>query len=188
MQQAPEFSRGMVRQFREWIQRWEPDLTESIKWNTLCFSGRKLVCALSACKKHLGITFFRGTELAEHCPLFDFAENNTSIQSMRLTSLEGFDLKTFRQLLHAAVALDGRPDRPPPPPASREEWPMPPALAAALKKNQAAAVFFDALKPTYQREYKVWISTAKQAQTIDRRLKETISALAAGRKWAQRKG
>ena len=38
---APEFSQGMARQVRDWIQRWEPDLTESIKWNVLCFSGRK---------------------------------------------------------------------------------------------------------------------------------------------------
>ena len=38
---APEFSQAMARQVRGWIQRWEPDLTESIKWNVLCFSGRK---------------------------------------------------------------------------------------------------------------------------------------------------
>ena len=38
---------------------------EAIKWHMLCFSGRKLVCGLSACKKHLGITFFRGTELRD---------------------------------------------------------------------------------------------------------------------------
>lgn len=50
---APEASRAMTEQVRSWMQRWEPDLTESIKWNMLCFSGRKLVCGLSACKKHL---------------------------------------------------------------------------------------------------------------------------------------
>jgi len=41
---APEYSQAMARQVRAWIQRWEPDLTESIKWHMLCFSGRKLVC------------------------------------------------------------------------------------------------------------------------------------------------
>ncbi|HYF36479.1 MAG TPA: YdeI/OmpD-associated family protein [Prosthecobacter sp.] len=185
---APDFSRSMAEQLREWILRWEPDLIESIKWNTLCFSGRKLVCAISACKKHLSIAFFRGTELAETCQLFDLSESNTSLQSIRLTTLQGFDLKAFRQLLHAAVALDARGDLPPPPALRREEWPMPAALAEGLKSNKAAAAFFDSLKPTYQREYKVWIGTAKQPQTIQRRLKETLNALASGRKWAQRKG
>jgi hypothetical protein len=32
------------------------------------------------------------------------------------------------------------------------------------------------------------ISTAKQPETIERRLQETLAALASGRKWAQRKG
>jgi uncharacterized protein YdhG (YjbR/CyaY superfamily) len=29
---APEASRGLAGEVRSWIQRWEPDLTESIKW------------------------------------------------------------------------------------------------------------------------------------------------------------
>ena len=42
LEQAPNFSRGMAAQVREWFLHWEPDLSESIKWNNLCFSGRKL--------------------------------------------------------------------------------------------------------------------------------------------------
>lgn len=50
---CPSFSRPLAEQFQEWILTWEPDLTESIKWNMLCFSGRKLVCGVSACQRHL---------------------------------------------------------------------------------------------------------------------------------------
>jgi uncharacterized protein YdeI (YjbR/CyaY-like superfamily) len=60
-------------------------------------------------------------------------------------------------------------------------------LAKALKQDKKAAAFFESLKPTYQREYKVWISTAKQEETLQRRLNETIRALAAGKKWIQRR-
>jgi uncharacterized protein YdeI (YjbR/CyaY-like superfamily) len=184
---APEFSQTMTRQVRAWIQRWEPDLTESIKWHMLCFSGRKLVCGLSACKRHLGISFFRGTELREMTNLFDGGENNTSIQSIRVTSLDQLDTQAFRRLLHAAVALDADETTRPPPPKKRAEWPMPAALAKALKKNPAAAAGFKSLSVSCQREYKVWISTAKQEETIQRRVKETLRALAKGKKWAQRK-
>jgi uncharacterized protein YdeI (YjbR/CyaY-like superfamily) len=184
---APEFSQAMARQVRAWIQRWEPDLTESIKWHMLCFSGRKLVCGLSACQKHLGITFFRGTELREMTTVFTGGEANTSIQSIRVTKRDPLDAQAFRRLLHAAVALDADESAKPPPPKQRDEWPMPPALAKALKQDKKAAAFFESLKPTYQREYKVWISTAKQEETLQRRLNETIRALAAGKKWIQRR-
>ena len=89
--QAPAFSKPLAEQVREWILRWQPDLKESIKWNMLCFSGHRLVCGLSACKHHLGISFFRGTELRESTSLFTGGEANTSIQSIRLTSLEALD-------------------------------------------------------------------------------------------------
>lgn len=187
IENAPAFSKPLAEQVREWIMRWEPDLTESIKWNMLCFSGRKLICGLSACKGHLGISFFRGTELREFTTLFTGGEANTSIQSIRVTSLEELDLNALRQLLHAAVQLDATPDLPPPPKVQREEWPMPEVLAKALKQNKAAAAGFEKMSKTCKREYKVWISTAKQPETIERRLQETLAALASGRKWAQRK-
>jgi hypothetical protein len=188
IENAPAFSKPLAEQVREWIMRWEPDLTESIKWNMLCFTGRKLVCGLSACKHHLGITFFRGTELRESTKLFTSSETNTSIQSIRVTSLDDLDARALRLLLHAAVQLDATPDLPPPPKVQRKEWPMPEVLAKALKKNKAAAAGYEKMSKTCQREYKVWISMAKQSETIERRLQETLAALASGRKWAQRKG
>ena len=88
LQTCPDFSQPLAEQVVEWFLNWQPDLTESIKWNMLCFSGRKLVCGLSACQRHLGVTFFRGTELPDPTGLFIGAgEGNTNIRSVRLTSL-----------------------------------------------------------------------------------------------------
>jgi uncharacterized protein YdeI (YjbR/CyaY-like superfamily) len=187
MDMTPDFSRPLAAQFREWITSWEPDLTESIKWNILCFSGRKLVCGLSACPKHLGIAFFRGVELPDPKQLLIPAENNTSILSMRVTALEQVDRAAFRALLRAAVVLDEDPTIPPLPKVKREAWPMPDFFAAALKRNNKAAAFFAELKPTYQREYLVWVSTAKRDETREQRVSQTIKALAAGLKWIDRK-
>jgi hypothetical protein len=186
---CPDFSWKMAEQLREWILTWEPDLTESIKWNMLSFSGRKLVCGLSACKTHLGIAFFRGTELPDPARLLVGGENNTNIRSVRLTTLEGLDTRALRRLLKAAVELDDDPTLLPVPKARREQWPMPDFFRAALaeKRNRIAAEFFHSLKPTYQREYLVWVSTAKLPVTRECRLRETLAALAGGMKWAQRK-
>src|SRR6185436_12219033 len=189
LETCPEFSAPFAQQFCDWILTWEPDLRESVKWNMLCFSGRKLVCGLSACKRHLGVTFFRGTELPDPAKLLRSGANNTNILSMRVTTLEGLDRGALRELLHAAVELDADPMVPPAPKVKRAQWPIPDFFKQALsrKQNRAAADFFHKLKPTYQREYLVWLSMAKQSETRARRLAETLAALAAGKKWAQRK-
>lgn len=190
LETAPDFSQPLAEQFVEWILNWEPDLTESIKWNALCFSGRKLVCGLSACKHHLGISFFRGTELPDPKKLFgDDGENNTNIRTVRVTSLDGFDRDAFRELLHAAVELDSDPLIPSTPKVKRQPWPMPKFFKKALaeRRNRVAAENFKKLAPSCQREYIVWLTVAKQPETKARRLKETLAALAMGRKWALRK-
>ena len=187
---CPDFSRSMAVQLIDWILTWEPDLKESIKWNMQCFSGRKLVCGLSACQKHLGLAFFRGTELPDPAKLFkEGGERNTNIRSIRLISLDGFNRGALRALLHAAVELDADPMVPPAPKVKRKPWPMPDYFMQALadKRNRAAAEMFKQFAPTYQREYLVWLTMAKQPETRERRLKETLAALKKGRKWAQRK-
>ena len=184
---CPDFSKPLAEQLVEWILNAAPDLTEAIKWNMLCFSGRKLVCGLSACQKHLGIAFFRGTELADPAKLFEAGgERNTNIRSIRLTTLANFNRRAFEALLHAAVELDADPSIPPPPKVKRKPWPIPTFFKTALKQDLVAAENFRALSPTRQREYLVWLSTAKQPETRDRRLKQTLHALKKGRAWIQR--
>lgn len=187
IEQCPDFARPICGQLREWIIRWEPDLTESIKWNMLCFSGRKLVCGLSGCKKHVGIAFFRGMELHDPAGLFTGGEDNTSIRSIRVTASEPIRREALRKLLHAAMVVDGDPDRLPLPPRKREPWPVPDFFANALQAHPPAAAAFARLAPTYQREYLVWLTTAKREETQQRRLAETLAALTAGRKWIDRK-
>lgn len=187
LEAAPDFSRPIVAELRDWIFRTTPDLSESIKWNMLCFSGRKLVVGLSACRKHVGITFFRGTELADPAKLFSDGEGNTNIRSIRLTKLSDLNRNAFAALLIAAADLDAQPDLPPAPKVKRAPWPVPAFFAKALQANAAAAKNFGKFAPTYQREYLVWVTTAKRLETREKRLAETLRALAAGRKWLDRK-
>src|SRR5688572_19780366 len=190
LETCPDFSWPLANQLREWILTWEPDLTESIKWNMLCFSGCKLVCGMSACKHHLGLAFFRGTEMTDRVKMFnEGGEKNTNIRSIRLTTLDGLNRRALQELLHAAVELDSDPMIPPAPKVKRKPWPMPDCFKRALadKKNRVAAENFRAFAPTYQREYLVWLTMAKLPGTRARRLKETLAALKAGRKWVQRK-
>jgi hypothetical protein len=188
LETAPAFSRPLAGELRDLILRSAPDLTESIKWNLLAFTGRKLVCGISACKKHISVAFFRGTELPDPGRLFGAAsEGNTNIRSIRLTTLAGFDRAAFRALLHAAMELDDQRDVPPAPKVRREPWPVPDFFAAVLKKNRRAAAGFARLSPSCQREYLVWLTSAKRPETRQQRLQQTLAAVASGYKWADRK-
>lgn len=187
LEQAPEFSRGMAQQFREWFIQWQPDLRESIKWNCLCYSGQKLVAGLSPCKHHLGIVFFRGIELDDPEGLFDPVDaDHHSIRTIRLKDPTRLPREGVRALLQAAVALDENPLTPAPPPQRRAPLPLPPELAEALQHDRRAQAGFEQLRPTYQREYIVWIASAKRAETRQKRLAQTLAALREGRRWSDR--
>ena len=59
---------------------------------------------------------------------------------------------------------------------------LPVYIARALKANVKAWEFFRELAPTYRRDFVVWIHTAKRPETRERRIRESIRLLAAGKK------
>lgn len=59
---------------------------------------------------------------------------------------------------------------------------LPAYIAKAMKTNVKAWQFFQQLARTYRRDFVVWIHTAKRPQTRDKRLRESIALLAAGKK------
>ncbi len=186
IENCPEFSRAFCVEMRESFARWEPDLDEAIKWNMLCYSGRRLVAGLMGCKRHAGVMFYRGVELNDVENLFTGGENNTAIRTVRVDDPAALDRDALRRLLRAAVTLD-RSELPPPPPKKRAPWPMPAILKKALAKNRAASAGFAGLAMTYQREYLVWLTMVKRPETRERRLRETLKALSKGLKWKDRR-
>ena len=59
---------------------------------------------------------------------------------------------------------------------------LPGYVARALRTNAQAWKFFQSLAPGYRRHFVVWIHTAKRPETRDRRIRESIALLAAGRR------
>ena len=68
-------------------------------------------------------------------------------------------------------------------PPARYELPskLPPCIQIALRKQPAAWRSFEALPPSHRRRYIGWIESAKREETKQRRLKEAIRLLAAGK-------
>ena len=59
---------------------------------------------------------------------------------------------------------------------------LPAYIATAFRANPKAWAFFRELAPTYRRHFVVWIHTARREETRDRRIRESIALLAAGKK------
>jgi uncharacterized protein YdeI (YjbR/CyaY-like superfamily) len=89
------------------------------------------------------------------------------------------ELKTAGHL--AAAGLDAAPtaNRYAPRPEIPE---LPGYLAKAFKTNPRAWKHFQALAPTYRRNFVVWIHTAKRPETRERRIRESVQLLSAGKK------
>ncbi len=59
---------------------------------------------------------------------------------------------------------------------------LPAYIAKAFETNPRAWQHCQALAPTYRRDFVVWIHTAKRPETRERRIRESIELLSAGRK------
>lgn len=62
------------------------------------------------------------------------------------------------------------------------DFSTPPEFEQALKENPQAEAFFNGLTKTYQMQYLGWIITAKRQETKEKRIKESIQLLEAGKK------
>lgn len=59
---------------------------------------------------------------------------------------------------------------------------LPAYIGRAFKANERAWASFQRLAPTYRRHFVTWIHTAKRPETREKRIRESIVLLAAGRK------
>jgi uncharacterized protein YdeI (YjbR/CyaY-like superfamily) len=59
---------------------------------------------------------------------------------------------------------------------------LPAYFAKTIKANRAAWTFFGTLPPRERRNFVVWVHTAKRLETRERRLRESVALLAAGRR------
>jgi uncharacterized protein YdeI (YjbR/CyaY-like superfamily) len=58
---------------------------------------------------------------------------------------------------------------------------LPAYIAKTFKSNPKAWRFFQTLPPTARRQYVVWIHIAKRPETRDKRLRASVTLLAAGK-------
>jgi uncharacterized protein YdeI (YjbR/CyaY-like superfamily) len=89
------------------------------------------------------------------------------------------ELKQARLLAPAGVAAAPTDNNYAPKPSIPQ---LPAYIARALKERPEAWRFFQELAPTHRRHFVAWIHTAKRPETRQKRIRESIQLLAAGKK------
>jgi uncharacterized protein YdeI (YjbR/CyaY-like superfamily) len=82
--------------------------------------------------------------------------------------------------LSEPALLRHRPAKPKIAPASGEA--IPSFIAEALAADKKARIFFESLAPSYRRLYVRWVDSAQKDETRQKRLRELLATLRAGRK------
>ena len=101
----------MLAQLRKVILDAAPDLTEEWKWGTAVWTNNGLVCSAGAFKDHVKINFFKGASLDDPAGLFNAGLDAKATRAIDLHKGDRLDEAALRDLVRAAVALNGAPAR-----------------------------------------------------------------------------
>ncbi len=93
----------LIQKIRELIQETQPGIEEEWKWNSPVWSHHGMVCSAGAFKKHVSLTFFKGSELEKETSLFNSPADSKSTRSIILKEGDVLDNEALTQLLQLAV-------------------------------------------------------------------------------------
>jgi uncharacterized protein YdeI (YjbR/CyaY-like superfamily) len=175
----PDFAKPVLAYLRDVVHQGCPDCEESIKWGAPAFSHNGLIGIMAAFKEYAAFNLWKGTLIVG--PGGKSLEAAGSLGKIRTVS----DLPPKAELIgyvKKAVELNEKGVKAPPKRAGpKKAIPMPPDLKAALAKNKKAKTTYDAFSPSHKREYVEWITTAKGADTRERRVKQAVDWMAEGK-------
>jgi hypothetical protein len=184
MAKLSTFASPIAERLRSLIIETAPHLEEAIRWNSPSYKGKLLVCGFAAFQKHVSLTFWRGAELDDPMGYLSHGQGQTPMRTAKYTSLDQLNEKMVKAWLKQAVKLDdaGEPVVRKPVAGAPKPLIVPEVLQKTLmlKKNASARKTFESLSASSRREYCEWIASAKQDETVLRRITKSLEKLKAG--------
>jgi uncharacterized protein YdeI (YjbR/CyaY-like superfamily) len=156
-------------------------LEETIKWGKPCYcSSDANVALIQGFSDHLALMFFKGVLLQDPAGVLE-AQGPNSHAAKRMTFRSVEDIERCAEVVSAyvaeAIALEHAGTALPP----RPEEPLADELRERLADDPHLAAAFDELTPGRQREYNLYVSSAKQTSTRDRRVDNIVPRIRDGK-------
>ena len=156
-------------------------LTEQIKWGKPCYSdGGANIAILQEMKGFLSLMFFKGALMPDPDGLLrSQGPNSRSAMRMEFTSVADIDAvaTSLAAYVAAAIAVEASGVTAPPAP----ELDLVDELRERLADDDRLREAFESLTPGRQREYNLFIGSAKQSATRQARIDKHVDAILAGR-------
>jgi uncharacterized protein YdeI (YjbR/CyaY-like superfamily) len=189
IEDAPVFAQPILMHLRSLVHRTSPYIEETIKWRQPFFIYRgSMLCFMAAFKQHCSFGFWGGEMNAVMKQ--DGHEGDDSATGSRgafgrIASVSDLPSnKVMMGYIKQAIALTESAGDAPVPARTRKSKPKlePPAeFIHAMQRGKGTAEAFAALSPSYQREYVVWITEAKRAETKERRIQTAVQWITEGK-------
>jgi uncharacterized protein YdeI (YjbR/CyaY-like superfamily) len=186
---AQPFAQPILKHLRHLIHQGCPEVQETIKWGMPSFDYKGSFCSMAAFKEHAVFGFWKGSLIKDkHNFLQERAnQGGEAMGNMgRITSLENLPpdrvildyLKQAKKLNDDGVKLK-RVVKPKP------ELVIPDYFIEVLNSSKKALANFNAFSPSHKREYVMWITEAKTAETLERRMETALEWIeqGKGRNW-----
>ena len=178
---SADFAQPILAWLRDIVHEACPKVEESIKWSHPHFMYEGMLCYMASFKQHCTFGFWKGALIVDGSArgadaMGQFGRITTCADLPTKKVIVGF-VKEAMRLNESGVKVARKPRRP----AVAKRVVVPTELRTALAKNRKAAATFEALSPSYRRDYVEWITEAKRDATRQRRLSTTIEWLADGK-------
>ncbi|HEU5396510.1 MAG TPA: YdeI/OmpD-associated family protein [Verrucomicrobiae bacterium] len=173
---SADFAKPILSRVRKLIHAVCPRVEETLKWKTPFYLHEGILLGTPAFKQHCALIFWKGR-------LF-LGKERQGLRRLKSAADLPSD-RVLRGYLRQAIALNESGGKNPgrTRPAAKKPVAVPSDFRAALKKNKKALAAFDRFSPSCRREYLVWITGAKQAETRVRRIKTALEWIAAGKSY-----
>jgi hypothetical protein len=103
IEKNPDWKGELIQQVRQLILKTEPTIQEEWKWNSPVWSSNGMVCSISAFKKHVSLTFFKGAELEKDTHLFNSPSDSKNTRSIIWKEGDDIESESLEALVKTAI-------------------------------------------------------------------------------------
>ncbi|QHL87051.1 hypothetical protein GU926_06210 [Nibribacter ruber] len=179
---APAFAQPICEKLREAIAAADPELQPSWKWGTPVYEkkGHTMVCAISAHKQHVNMTFFQGALIPDTYALFTTGLDAKNMRTIKYTDASQVNEEQVMEYVKAAAQIKTAPASKS---TERAVIEIPQDLKQALSEARQLEAF-EKMAYTHRKEYVRWVSEAKRPETRNNRIAKTVERISEGKKFS----
>ena len=172
-EKAEPWAQPILHRIRELIHQVDGGINENWKWGPN-FEKNGMICGLWAFKKHISIVFYKGALMKDPYKVLVHGGNNLLIRIMKYHPGDQIDEELILAYIREAIQINESGIELP---KTRKVLEIPDELKDFFEKDKDSKTFFEQLAYTYQKEYIVWINSAKRIETRIKRVNQAIEMI-----------